>query len=374
MPDSASTIEFNALLDQIGDGVPGTEQYQRLSALILDFPQARMLTGMDPFSPGYKSAAMELYLTLRGRAEQGYVATRDEAAATGTPDDLWTGLVPWSFRDAKMASEHLFAWGHILGHLNLPKDGSVLEYGPGSGQVLLMLARMGYRACGVDVDAVALDNIRAQAEHLHLQVELERTEFGLGFEGRTFDSILFYEAFHHAFDFDALLVRLHGRLNPGGRIVLCGEPVVSAASDGIPYPWGPRLDALSVFCMRRFGWMELGFTHDYLMKIAEVTGWTATFHPFPNCGRAAIYVLEAAQPQSGTSSAGESLLAEQVRAQQRELAVMQSELAALRGQVGTLQGELGAMRRSTSWRITGPLRASKTVLAQTLSAGRNRSE
>ena len=61
-----------------------------------------------------------------------------------------------------MVSEHLLAWGHIFAHLNLPSGGSLLEYGPGSGQLLLMLARMGYRACGVDIDAVALEGIRAQ--------------------------------------------------------------------------------------------------------------------------------------------------------------------------------------------------------------------
>jgi hypothetical protein len=196
-----------------------------------------------------------------------------------------------------------------------------------------MLSRMGYRACGVDIDAMALEGIRAQSAHLSLSVETEHAEFGFGFDGQRFDSILFYEAFHHAFDFDDLLIRLHGRLNPGGRIVLCGEPVVASPTDGIPYPWGPRLDALSVFCMRRFGWMELGFTHDYLTKLANVTGWTAKFHAFPNCGRAAIYVLEPLRAKGGS--------VEHVPDQQRELAAIQA---------------------SASWRLTWPLRASKGLL------------
>ncbi|HXP08985.1 MAG TPA: class I SAM-dependent methyltransferase [Acidobacteriaceae bacterium] len=291
MLNADAHAKFNALLEEIGAGVPNAEQYQQMSTLILDFPEARTLAGMDPFQPSYKAAAMTLYLSLRGRAEQGYDARRDEASAGSLPQNLWTGLVPWSFQDAGMVSEHLLAWGHILAHLNLPPGGSLLEYGPGSGQLLLIVARTGYRACGVDIDEVALDGIRAQATHLGLPVETQRAEFGQGFEGEAFDTILFYEAFHHAFEFEQLLRTLHHRVKPAGRIVLCGEPVVSKQTEGIPYPWGPRLDGLSVFCMRRFGWMELGFTHDFLMEITRRTGWTTSFHPFPNSGRAAVYVL-----------------------------------------------------------------------------------
>ena len=350
MPPSPSMQEFSDLLERIGDGVPDAEQYQRMSGLILEFPEARSLGRIDPFSPEYKSAAMALYLSLRGRAEQGYQASRDEAPAARLPDNLWTGLAPWSFRDARMVSEHLLAWSHILAHLNLSAGGSVLEYGPGSGQLLLSLSRMGYRACGVDIDAVALEGIRRQSAHLGLAVEVEQAEFGAGFQAERFDCVLFYEAFHHAFDFDALLARLHDRVRPGGRIVLCGEPVLPTLTDGVPYPWGPRLDALSVFCIRRFGWMELGFTHDYFMKIAELTGWTATFHPSANCGRAHLYVLEPTPTgaRDATLAAVEALHAAQIQALRSELEIRQAELAALHG--------------STSWRITAPVRGSKELL------------
>lgn len=348
MIKSDSFAEFDLLTEQIGTGVPNTQQYQEMSNLILDVPQARKLARMDPFKPGYKAAAMELYLFLRGRAEQGYVATRDEAPAGRLPDDLWTGVAPWAFRDAKMVSEHVLAWGHILGHLNLPPGGALLEYGPGSGQILLMASRMGYRACGVDIDAVALESIRAQAAHLDLPVEVERSEFGGGFDSQSFDTILFYEAFHHAFDFEDLLVHLHDRLKPGGRVVLCGEPVVGHASGGVPYPWGPRLDALSVFCMRRFGWMELGFTHRYLMKIARLKGWTPTLHPFLSCGRATIYVLKPTHRRQAASAPPSD--------------------ARLSNKARTLQFELAAMRAPAFRRATGPIGASRHLhsVARTL--------
>jgi SAM-dependent methyltransferase len=295
LAELASLEKFNQLVAEIGEGVPDTVQYQLMSGLILDFPEARRLAAMDPFAPGYKDAALELYLLIRGRAADGYVAARDESAATGQPANLWTGLVPWSFQDGQMLSEHLLAWAHIFQHLNLPKEGALLEYGPGSGQILLMAARLGYRACGVDINEEALTAIRGQAEHLALNVALDRAEFGQGFAGERFDTILFYEAFHHAFSFEDLLTRLHERIKPGGRVVLCGEPIVSGVTPGIPYPWGPRLDALSVFCMRRFGWMELGFTHEYFLAVARAKGWAVSFHPGYNSARAVIYVLEPMQ-------------------------------------------------------------------------------
>ncbi len=294
MATSDTMDEFDALLREIGDGVPDTAQYRRMSGLVLEVPQSRMLARLDPASPAYREAAMALYLSLRGRPGEGYDAGRDEAPATPPPANPWTGLVPWSFRDAGMLSEHVLAWGHILSRLDLPPGGSVLEYGPGSGQLLLMLARSGYRACGVDIDAGALAGIEAQARHLSVELETECAEFGQGFGERRFDRILFYESFHHAFEFEALLRRLHDRLLPGGRIILCGEPVVADGSAAVPYPWGPRLDALSVFCIRRFGWMELGFTHAYLVRIAGGTGWSIHYHALPGCARAAIYVLTSA--------------------------------------------------------------------------------
>ena len=273
---SDANIEFERLIEQIGAGVPNAEQYSIMSGLVLDFPETRALGAMSAFDPGYKDAAMRLYLDLRGRSDEGYLAPRDEVPGWSLPENLWTGLVPWSFRDATMVSEHLLAWGHIFRELKLPPGGSLLEYGPGSGQVLLIAARLGYRACGVDIDPVALSAIQAQATLLGVNVETEQGEFGDGFAGQTFDAVLFYESFHHAFEFEKLLQRLHERLKPGGRVVLCGEPIVGDGSNIVPYPWGPRLDALSVFCIRRLGWMELGFTHGFLMTIAQLTGWNIT--------------------------------------------------------------------------------------------------
>ncbi len=341
-----SQQKFDAVIASLGGRHPDAEQYRDLTTVVLDHPGARGLARMDPFSADYRSAVLDLYATLRGReGDATYLVERDEASESGghLPADLWTELVPWSFRDLKLSAEFLLSWAQIFRLLEVGPGQSVLEYGPGSGQILLMLARMGVQAHGVDIDQTALDGIRGQAEVLGLPVALERASFGEGFIDERFDAILFFEAFHHALDFPALLQRLRARLKPGGRLVLCGEPVVEKPTPAIPFPWGPRLDALSVLCMRRWGWMELGFTEPFLVEAARRAGWTAASHPFLGCGRASAYVLEPAGPDGLPASRGPI--------------VSQASVTAVTALVEQQQRELDAMRQSTSWRLTAPLRA-----------------
>jgi SAM-dependent methyltransferase len=288
-----SLEEFDAQIEAIGSGVPDAAGHQRLSQMAIHHPAVDALRDLDPFSPAYRQTALDLYFDLRGRRGDGYEPARDEIDLV-MPLDVFSGVVPWSFQDTGMVAEFLECWAQILRAMALPGNSgaSVLEYGPGSGQLLLMLARMGVRACGVDINQGALDLIRRQADTMGLRLETERAEFGEGFGDETFDRIFFFEAFHHAFDFEALLKRLHERLKPGGRLIFCGEPVVLQTGPGIPYAWGPRLDALSVFCIRRYGWMELGFTHEFFMEALRRNGWYVEFNHPPNCGRAWIYTAQ----------------------------------------------------------------------------------
>jgi SAM-dependent methyltransferase len=289
-----SLEEFNARIDAIGPGVPDAAGHQSLSVLTIHHPAADRMRRMDPFSPAYRKAALDLYFDLRGRAGDGYQAARDEMSEGTPPSNAFTDVTPWCFQDTAMVAEFLDCWAQILRAMALPANSgaSVLEYGPGSGQMLLMMARMGIHAHGVDIDQASLDSLRRQADAMGVPLETERAEFGEGFAGKQFDRIFFFEAFHHAFEFEALLLRLHERLKPGGRLILCGEPVLHSDSPGVPYPWGPRLDALSVFCMRRYGWMELGFSHEFLMELLGRTGWYVEFNRPTNSARALIYIAQ----------------------------------------------------------------------------------
>ena len=299
----ATTPEaFEAALAPFKEAVPDGEAYERLCTLAIDHPAVARLNRLDPFSADYRSLAMELYRDV-GRRADNYEPARDEQMPTEMPANIWTEQVPWSFRRSGLIAEFFTSWGQIFSLLDLPDGGRVLEYGCATGQLLLWLSRSGFDAHGVDINPDALAIARRQAELMGLPVKLDVGAFGEGFAGERFDRIIFFEAFHHAWEFDRLLVRLHERLAPGGRVIFCGEPIVHELMPGVPFPWGPRLDALSIFCMRRWGWMELGFQHQFFMQMLERTGWRATFHPVAGCGRAAAYVAVPGENQAAPSPA-----------------------------------------------------------------------
>ena len=56
----------------------------------------------------------------------------------------------------------------------------------------------------------------------------------------------------------------------GGRVAFGSEPI-----GALQYPWGLRLDGLSLWSTRKYGWLELGFTRDYFFEALRKTGWTA---------------------------------------------------------------------------------------------------
>jgi SAM-dependent methyltransferase len=69
---------------------------------------------------------------------------------------------PYNIESGQLLGDMLICWGFLLRTLDLKPGQSVLEYGPGSGQILLQFARMGVRAAGVDIDPVQTRFIREQ--------------------------------------------------------------------------------------------------------------------------------------------------------------------------------------------------------------------
>jgi SAM-dependent methyltransferase len=304
LPEVATIEDMHARLREIR-AAPGQSAQAVYEALIGSQlrppPLAERMRGTDPFSPEYHAMAMELADMLRGRG--AYDPHRDERLGHGMQErDLWTGLSPFDFRSPLLLAEFYDCFAHMLRQIGAPPPARVLEYGAGTGQFLLSLARLGYACHAVDIEPEYLTLIDRQARAMGLTVRGETGVFGEGFEGERFDCIIFFEAFHHAKDFLQLLRRLRHRLNPGGRLILCGEPIFPGGiTDGpIPYPWGPRLDALSIEAFQR-GWMELGFQLDFLLEALVRTGWHPTLFHHHTTFRAHMIVSSVAEdPADGS--------------------------------------------------------------------------
>lgn len=266
------------------------ENIKYLSTLRLELENEDLATinSLDPFCNEYRAKVFSIYEQLKD--ERGYNAEKDEILGPEYETSTARTVSPWNLRDTQHFSEFLLSWGQIFKFLDTNGNQKILEYGPGSGQIILMLARLGFDVYGVDINARYLDIIREQADLYNLDISLEKNVFGKGFDGARFDRIIFFEAFHHSFDFMETLKDLKSKLSIDGYIIFCGEPIAKSVFDGIPYPWGPRMDGLSVYVTRKFGWMELGFTHDFFVEALRRSGFDVEFVPFPDCPRANVYL------------------------------------------------------------------------------------
>jgi SAM-dependent methyltransferase len=226
---------------------------------------------VDGFSDAYREWTWDLYRRISGR-------DRYDTSHESSPFDLErarTRPFPYESGSLKMVGRDLLARGHVLDTLSkaLPAArGSarprVVEFGAGWGNLTADLV-----ATGLDVTAVELDPkfcalVGQRCANGPGDLIVEEGDM-LGFETATpFDAAVFYESFHHCSDHLALLDRLHRVVRPDGVVLFAAEPV-----QRLDYPWGPRLDGLSVWSSRTYGWLELGFDMQYFDAALARTGW-----------------------------------------------------------------------------------------------------
>jgi SAM-dependent methyltransferase len=240
------------------------EAHAHLASFVLTLPTD---PPADPFSVPYRNWTWDLYRRISGR--DAYDTSHESS-----PFDLALALerpFPYQTGSLAMVGRDLLARGNVLGHLaaGAPAPRRVVEFGPGWGNLTEDLV-----ATGLDVTAVELDTkfcaLIEQRCHGPGRVTVVQADM-LAFEAEDpFDAAIFFESFHHCADHLAMLARLRDIVRPGGRLFFAAEPV-----QRMDYPWGPRLDGLSVWSSRTHGWLELGFDVRYFDHALARTGWVA---------------------------------------------------------------------------------------------------
>ena len=203
---------------------------------------------------------MELYSRISGR--KSYSPYQDEV----TPGDLSSYITtpfPYSTYSHNTVSEQLIAVGNLIQVMGLKPAGSILEFGPGWGLSTLELVQMGYRVTAVDVCEMFVELIRERTRRLEQKVSLACSDMLEYRPDQQFDRVLFYECFHHCSDHQRMIRNLDQMVSPGGAVVFAGEPIL----DDFHAPWGVRLDGMSAWSIRKFGWLELGFRTDYFRRL-----------------------------------------------------------------------------------------------------------
>ena len=240
----------------------------------------------DPHGGEYRERQLQLYRDVSGL--DSYEATTAEVSEL-TSDAPPRSLYPYATGNPHEIGEHLVAAGVALQLVGGGPGTRVVEYGPGWGVLTVRMALAGYEVTAVDLNPWMLDVIQRQAARSDVQVATAQADMVSFTPESPADVAVFYESFHHCFDFPRLLDHLRDTvLGPDGRIVLIGEPISHQ-----DVPWGLRLDGLSLWSVRREGWMELGFATSFFTDLVERHGWKAEFRPHDG-QRASAWVLERA--------------------------------------------------------------------------------
>jgi 2-polyprenyl-3-methyl-5-hydroxy-6-metoxy-1,4-benzoquinol methylase len=230
----------------------------------------------DPFSPEYRFAQLALYEAISGRR----YSTDNEA----TPFDFDHEIrrpYPYGTRSARTIGDSLIGYGSVIKNLPLAPGARVLEVGSGYGALTFHLAGMDLALTCLDLDEHLLAFVARRVAAFDHQIEFEKADIHRYATSKRFDVILFHGSFHHCHDHHLVMRRMQDLLVPGGVVAFAAEPIVEQVNDILPYPWGVRLDGLSLRDIRRHGWLELGFTRYYFLSMLRRFGWRSEERGIP---------------------------------------------------------------------------------------------
>lgn len=255
-------------------------------------------------SAAFRAGQLKLYAQI---AQKPYALENEE-----TPFDLEGALRvqhPYAAHEAQMVSDFLMSYAHLIRVANLPPGARILEVGSGYGSLTVHLAAMGYDVTCLDISPQLLTYVQRRCQQHFAAVKTicgDMVEVDIPAQ---FDAVIFFESFHHASDHRRVLQRLPDLLAPGGCVIFGAEPIVGDDSPFVPYDWGVRLDGLSLWSIRRFGWLELGFREHYFRRLLSEQGWQVHRHQLAGVPHSDLWIAQqapvAAQAaaQHATSSA-----------------------------------------------------------------------
>lgn len=211
----------------------------------------------DPLGEDYVRMVLDLYSSV---AQRKYEPSKTELTKFDTTRIYDT--FPFVTKSPATTGAYFHFLGETLSlFAGLKPGASILEFGPGWGETTLALARLGFEVTCIDINPDFIELIRRKAEVMSLEnLRCLVADFSaINTLDQKFDAILFFECFHHCIDHVSLLENCCSHLNPGGRLIFSGEPIMA----DFPVPWGLRLDGQSLWSTALHGWLELGFQQRY---------------------------------------------------------------------------------------------------------------
>lgn len=249
-------------------------------------PSTLIDEALDPFGPEYMAAQLALYREVSGRS-------LDQVANEQTSFDLRYHIAaanPYGQHDPAATVMHIQRLSYAIRAARPHLGAQMLDMGCGWGLSSEFAAYLGLDVTGVDINPEFVSLVNQRAALRRFQVRAVNATFDDYVPDRAFDLILFYECLHHAVRPWAVVERLAPSLAPGGAMVLAGEPINEAWRH-----WGIRLDLLSVYCIRKFGWFESGWSLDFIKAVFARANMTVEASYDPAVGH--TLVARAIPPQ-----------------------------------------------------------------------------
>ncbi|BDC39201.1 class I SAM-dependent methyltransferase [Paraburkholderia terrae] len=233
------------------------------------------LSGMkaiDPVSDAYIDRVKSVHAEITGREHASHLEGLPNESLNPEHEREWP--YPWGTKSAATVAKFLIAYGFLIKVADLPPGARILEVGCGMGSLTWNLARMGYRVDALDPNELQCSIVRDATKHFPEPPNVIAKTLDQWLASKKcdykYDAVVFFESFHHIIDHrECLQELLANHMEFDAKILLAAEPVVDRESELLPYPWGPRLDGESLRAMRRWGWLELGFTRDYIKRLFD---------------------------------------------------------------------------------------------------------
>ena len=246
-------------------------------------------TNTDPDSEAYRSFQMDLYHRIAGKpySPDNEVTVFDVAKSALRPFPYTNGY--------EVIADQLIAIGLVVKRMKLAPGAEVLEFGPGWGNTTIALARAGYNVTCIEIEKHFVELILARASQKSLNINAIHGDFFAAKDlSKQYDAVLFFECFHHCSRHNDLFDLLDRLVTPDGIAVFAAEPI----TDDFPVPWGLRSDGQTLWAVRKFGWMELGFQESYFRSCLAKRGWNVEK---TTCDATSIGTIFIARRQSGAT-------------------------------------------------------------------------
>ena len=240
----------------------------KLISDIYFLPDLSRLELLDPFSSEYRNEIGAIFSSVRGD-------TYHVGFESNTMDSDILEPGPYNSRHPHLIGDHIGGIATIVKNIEILPPARIMDIGAGWGNTSLLLARCGFDVDAIDINDRFIEVMAHWADRVHVSERM--TPIKLEFDqikslDHEYDGVLFFESFHHCLNHFELLVVLFEKLKHNGLIVFAGEPIY----DWWKLPWALRHEeGLATYCIRRFGWLELGFSENYFIELLERAGFYA---------------------------------------------------------------------------------------------------